>query len=83
MHFYRDENPMKKFLRRLLFILVIIAIGIGGFRLYQNNQAESQAEAQPLVVDRVTIGAGDLTVTVSATGSIIPIRQVPLLFELV
>jgi HlyD family secretion protein len=74
---------MKKFLRRLLFILVLIAIGIGGFRLYQNNQAESQAEAQPLVVDRVTIGAGDLTVTVSATGSITPIRQVPLLFELV
>ncbi|MDX2075579.1 MAG: HlyD family efflux transporter periplasmic adaptor subunit [bacterium] len=74
---------MKKFLRRLLFILVIIAIGIGGFRLYQNNQVESQAESQPLVVDRVTIDAGDLTVTVSATGSITPIRQVPLLFELV
>lgn len=74
---------MKKFLRRLLFLLVLIAIGAFGLRLYGQNQAELVNQQQPLIVDRVVIGAGDLTVTVSATGGIAPIRQVPLLFELV
>lgn len=79
----RDEHLMKKFLRRLLYVLILIAIGIGAFRLYTQNQAESEGQRQQVVIDRVTIGAGDLTVTVSATGSIAPIRQVPLLFELI
>jgi RND family efflux transporter MFP subunit len=74
---------MKKFLRRLLFILVLIAIGIAGYRLYTQNQADAEAQNQPIVLDSVTIGAGDLTVTVSATGAIAPIRQVPLLFEFI
>lgn len=83
MHSSRNDKQMKKLLRRLLFILVVIAIVIGGFRLYRQNQAEAQNASQPLVVDRVVVESGDLTVTVSATGAIAPIRQVPLLFELV
>lgn len=74
---------MKKFLRRLLFILILTALVIGGFRFLRQNQAQSESEAEPLVVDRVVVESGDLTVTVSATGAIAPIRQVPLLFELV
>lgn len=83
MHSSRNDKQMKKLLRRLLFILVVIAIIIGGFRLYRQNQAEAQNASQPLVVDRVVVESGDLTVTVSATGAIAPIRQVPLIFELV
>jgi len=74
---------MKKFLRRLLYILILFAIGIGVFHLYTQNQAESEVQNRQIVIDSVTIGAGDLTVTVSATGAIAPIRQVPLLFELI
>lgn len=79
----RDEHQMKKFLRRLLYILILIAIGIGAFRLYGQNQTEAEAQNEPIVIDSVVIGSGDLTVTVSATGAIAPIRQVPLLFELI
>lgn len=75
-------NNMKKLLRRLLWVLVIIAVGVGGFRLYLENQQSATSDAQPLVMDSVIVGSGELIVTVSATGAIAPLRQVPLLFEL-
>lgn len=78
-----DDKLMKKFLRRLLYVLIFIAVGVGTFRLIWQGQAQSQDETQSLIVDRTVVESGDLTVTVSATGTIAPIRQVPLAFDLV
>jgi len=41
----------------------------------------AQLGVVPEVIDRITLTRGDLSVTVTATGTVLPARQVPLAFE--
>ncbi len=71
---------MKRVLRLLVFALVV-AVAVTG--LWLNGQGSSAGGArQGQVLDRTVIEIGTLDVTISGTGSILPERQVPLVFEL-
>ncbi|MGQ9907469.1 MAG: efflux RND transporter periplasmic adaptor subunit [Candidatus Flexifilum sp.] len=43
--------------------------------------ASAQPFRQPEVLDRITVGRGDLSVVITATGTVLPERQVGLVFE--
>ncbi len=61
---------------------ILVGLGIGGYYLYQQIQAE-QARQQSLATLRTeVIGRGDIVSIVSATGAILPEQQVNLFFQL-
>jgi len=68
---------MRKLLSYAVIALVIAGVLLGAreFRL-QSRETETVEILDQMVVER-----GDLRVTVSATGAVLPQRQVPLLFE--
>jgi HlyD family secretion protein len=73
---------MKRLLRVVISVVVLSTLAISGVLVIQYNNAVAAGEAQPNILDETVVEIGDLTVTVSATGSILPLRQVPLIFEL-
>jgi HlyD family secretion protein len=63
-------------------LVVIVIIGVGFLLVSQSLQAGQQAQQDAVqVLDRTTVEVDDLRLTVNATGSVAPMRQVPLLFE--
>lgn len=74
---------MRRFIRVMLTIIVLVGLSIGGFTLVQSQQS-GQANPSPtsLVEEETIVQIGNLTVTVGATGTVSPVQQVPLVFEL-
>ncbi len=73
---------MLKRLFRAFINLMVIAIIIGVIALLiLNRSSEVVPDAESEILDETTITRGDLSVTISATGAVIPARQVALLFE--
>jgi HlyD family secretion protein len=73
---------LKRLLSRLLWIVVLSAIGIGaviGLQYY--SVTNSTVDPSSLILEETTVERDDLLVTVSATGVITPVRQVTMLFE--
>jgi HlyD family secretion protein len=68
----------RKWLRRLVWLLLLALLVGGGFYGYQRMSASNAA----VVYDTVPAKLADLTVTVSATGTIQPITQVDVSSEL-
>lgn len=65
----------------LLVVTILITMGLLARENIQADIAE-QENFQASILDSAIVGRGDLVVTVSATGSIIPNRQTPLTFSL-
>jgi HlyD family secretion protein len=68
----------RKWLRRVLWLTVLVAVAAGGYYGYSRMTAANAA----IVYDTVPAKILDLTVTVSATGTIQPITQVDVGSEL-
>jgi HlyD family secretion protein len=70
-------------MRRVLIFLILAVIVVGGMAMARRAQppAGDSAIQSTQIIDRATVEQGDLRLTVSATGAVIPRRQVPLLFE--
>ncbi len=69
---------------RIIITVIVLAVLVSGGILYTRFQA-AQAEAEQSVVkveDETVVAKSDLTVTVNATGSITPLQQLPLAFDL-
>jgi HlyD family secretion protein len=64
-------------------ILSLVAVVAIQFFQFQQTSAQSAGDQTSIIQDEVTVVLTDLSVTVTATGPISPLRQVPLLFELV
>lgn len=73
---------MRRVLRIVIIVLVLSVLVSGGILYRRAELAMQPSEVASLVVDETTAEMGDLTVIVSATGSIAPVRQVQLVFEL-
>lgn len=65
-----------------VLVLSVIAIIAIQFAQYQRAAGQAAANATNIVQDEATVELQDLSVTVSATGPVSPIRQVALVFEL-
>ncbi len=75
---------MRRILRIISITVIVLAVLVSGGILYTRFRA-AQAEAEQSVVkveDETVVAKGDLTVTVNATGSIAPLQQLPLAFDL-
>jgi HlyD family secretion protein len=70
---------MRKLIKYVVIAAVIagIALGVRAARQAQQTADEQTTE----ILDEMIAQRGDLRVTVSATGAVTPVRQVPLLFE--
>ncbi|NWF68191.1 MAG: HlyD family efflux transporter periplasmic adaptor subunit [Chloroflexi bacterium] len=66
---------------RLLVVVALSAIAVAVIFYVRFQRQQAALQAQPVVLDETSVERGDLVVTVSATGVITPVRQVPLLFE--
>lgn len=65
-------DSRSRWTKRLTTLLILGGLGVGGFFLYQHlNQPAPPPTWQTVVVER-----GDLTTTVTATGSLAPVRTV-------
>ncbi|MEZ4666687.1 MAG: efflux RND transporter periplasmic adaptor subunit [Anaerolineae bacterium] len=73
-------------MRRVLWLSIrIVALStlvLVGYFLLQLRSTNSEPTVSSVVEDSLVVSEGDLTVTVSGTGSLTPIRQVQLAFEL-
>jgi len=68
---------------RILFyvpILVLVALGIRAGEVLADNPQRAEQRLETLIVDQTVVRVGDLTVTVTGSGAILPKRQVPLTF---
>ncbi len=68
---------------RRLIVIVIIVVGVGGGLAVALKSTSAQGTPNPpdtQIIDQTTAEVGQLRLTVSATGAVIPQRQVPLLF---
>jgi HlyD family secretion protein len=63
-------------------LLVVTFFGSWWFAVLMNNDSNVVSEAQVEIIDRTQVIQDDLLVTVSATGAILPDRQVALVFAL-
>jgi HlyD family secretion protein len=75
---------MSRVVRIFVTVIVLSAVVILSVQYFQAQRAAQAAQSgqASLVQDEAIVQTGDLTVTVSATGSIMPARQVGLVFEL-
>lgn len=72
---------MKRFFRNLIVVLVVAVFVVGGISVL-NNQATNAANSQPAQkLETAEVTQADLNVTVTGTGTLSPLRQVPLIFE--
>jgi HlyD family secretion protein len=68
-------------MRRLLVLLIVAVLIVGGLLISHSLRAQSATPAPSAqVIDTTTAEIGSLRLTVSATGAVMPKRQVPLLF---
>jgi HlyD family secretion protein len=75
---------MGRLIRRVMTVVVLAVVAVLVIQYIQYRGA-SEAAAQntvSLIVDEALVTRNDLTVTVSATGSVMPTRSVSLLFEM-
>jgi HlyD family secretion protein len=70
---------MGRVLRILATVVVLALVAIGGLQWLQSQAAPP--DESDLIQDETQVTADDLLVTVSATGTLMPIRQVELVFE--
>lgn len=70
---------MRRIVRYTMMILVLVGITYGVYTLITRSTAEQEVV---MIQDEAVVELGDLTVTVNAIGTVLPARQVPLLFEL-
>lgn len=73
---------MRRTARILITVTMLSGLVIAGYILLQFGLNGNDADTVTVVEDSLIVEKGDLVVTVSATGAITPIRQVPLVFEL-
>ena len=73
---------MKRILRTVIIILGLAGVVFFAAQSFQVQQQEQLAQESAEILDETTVQTGTLRVTVGATGTIIPARQVPLAFEL-
>lgn len=71
-------------MKRLVRIALLLAVVVGVAAGLRGAQSPNETEAEPgaAVQDETIVTVDDLSVTVSATGAISPVRQVGLVFEL-
>lgn len=67
-------------LRVVLYVPILSAAAITVIGIEQSVPQESTSRAAFEIVDRATVSRADLVVSISVTGNIQPVRQVPLLF---
>jgi HlyD family secretion protein len=67
--------------RLILFLVVAVVLGAGGWFAYQQFVVQPQAQAQEPSYETADVARGDILSTVSATGSIEPQAEVSLLFR--
>ncbi len=67
-------------LRVVLYVPILSAAAITVIGIEQSVPQESASRTAFEIVDRATVSRADLVVSVSVTGNIQPVRQVPLLF---
>lgn len=73
---------MRQLIRRAVVLVILVIIGVAVFLFIRSNSVDQSASTGERVVeDETVVEVGDLVVTVNATGSIAPIRQLPLVFE--
>lgn len=71
-----------RLIRRAFILVIFVAVGVAVFLFVQSNSTnQSTSTGERIVEDETVVESGDLVVTVNATGSIAPIRQLPLVFE--
>ncbi|MBZ0284923.1 MAG: HlyD family efflux transporter periplasmic adaptor subunit [Anaerolineae bacterium] len=74
---------MRRVLRILIMVVVLSMVVLLAFQIFQYQQTiEAAQSAQVVIEDETTVRPDELVVTVSGTGSITPVRQVALTFEL-
>lgn len=73
---------MKRILRILFIFAILAGVVFLAAQAYQAQQEEQQAQESAEILDETTVQIDTLRVTVGATGTIIPARQVALAFEL-
>lgn len=74
---------MRRILRILIIVLLLLGLGAGGLLLMREQGAAQNAQGDAdLIEDETVVEQGDLLVTVSGTGSLNPVRQASLSFEL-
>src|SRR5512145_1753541 len=71
---------MRGFLRLVAVGVVVAVIGLVVSQMTQSN-ADDNSTQSSVIQDEILVSAGDLAVTVSATGSVSPVHQVGLAFE--
>ncbi|MFN8529876.1 MAG: efflux RND transporter periplasmic adaptor subunit [Anaerolineae bacterium] len=71
---------MRKFLRWIVIIAVLIAIVAAAAAVIRSQPGDT-APAAAEIIDEAEVRQGELSVTISGTGAVMPARQVPLLFE--
>jgi multidrug resistance efflux pump len=75
---------IKTLLSRLLWIVVLVALGVVGVVGVQNYMANQETvDPASLILEETTVERDNLLVTISATGVITPVRQVTMFFEFV
>ncbi|MDX2160131.1 MAG: efflux RND transporter periplasmic adaptor subunit [bacterium] len=72
---------MRKLLRALVNLLVVVVLAAGALFLFRNQTNQVVPEQDISILDETVVEPGDLSVTVSGTGAVLPARQVPLVFE--
>lgn len=76
---------MRRLLRILIRVTVLSALIVGGILFARTSQlvpTPPESNALSDVLDEATVALGDIALTVSATGSLAPARQLPLTFEI-
>lgn len=73
---------MRRIIRICTTVIVLSLVAIVAIQFLQFQQTLAQAADQTSIIqDEVTVVMSDLSVTVTGTGPISPLRQVPLVFE--
>jgi HlyD family secretion protein len=73
---------MRGFVRVLIIVGVLAVLAFVGMQFFQGVPQAGAQEQSAEIQDETTVEAGTLTVTVSGTGTVQPIRQSSLAFEL-
>ena len=60
---------MKRFLKLLITVVIVVAVAVGGYFLYQRNQTQKSTAASANI-QTVQVTKGTLTATVGATGNV-------------